>query len=245
MKKTLAIATAVVADAIRRKVVWVVVVFTALLAIAIPGLPSYGGLGIVGEVYKQVSIALMWVAALIVALALSATRVPVEVERRTVFNIVSRDVRRWQYVVGTWLGMFFVLGLVILAFCIGTIAVGWFSYSQPMFILLEAGFAVWLEIGVIMAFTVMLSTLFGPVTSVVGGLALAFIGHAVVSFLHVPETQRVPPWIPSLDVFNVINPVALGNGVSAVYLFAMVIAFVGWVSLFMLGGSLMFAGRDL
>ena len=244
MKKLLAISQAVVADAIRRKVVWVVVVFTALLAIAIPGLPSYG-VGIVDGVYKQVAIALMWVAALIVALSLSATRVPVEVERRTVFNIVARDVRRWQYVVGTWLGMFFVLGLVLVAFCGGTVAVGWFTYGHPMFVLFEAAFAVWLEIGIIMAFTVMLSTLFGPVTSVVGGLAFAFVGHAVVAFLHLPETQRAPAWFPSLDVFNVINPVALGNGIPLVYLLAMIIAFAGWVALFMIGGSLMFGGRDL
>jgi ABC-type transport system involved in multi-copper enzyme maturation permease subunit len=244
MRKVLAISQAVVADAVRRKVVWVVIVFTALLAIAIPGLPSYG-VGIIDGVYKQVSIALMWVAALVVALALSATRVPVEVERRTVFNVVARDVRRWQYVVGTWLGMFFVLGLVMLAFCVGTIGVGWIDYHHPMFILFEAGFAVWLEIGVIMAFTVMLSTQVGAVTSVVGGLALAFVGHAVVAFLHLPETQRAPLWFPSLDVFNVINPVALGNGVSLVYLTAMVIAFLGWVTVFMVGGSLMFAGRDL
>jgi hypothetical protein len=33
--------------------------------------------------------------------------------------------------------------------------------------------------------------------------------------------------------------------VSAVYLLAMVVAFCAWIGLFMLGGSLMFAGRDL
>jgi ABC-type transport system involved in multi-copper enzyme maturation permease subunit len=244
MRKLLAISQAVVADAIRRKVVWVVAVFTALLAMAIPSLPSYG-LGIIDGVYKQVSIALMWVAALVVALAISATRVPTEVERRTVFNVISRDVRRWQYVVGTWLGMFFVLGIVLFAFCTGTVGVGWFVYGKPMVILYEAAFAVWLEISIIMAFTVMLTTQFGSVTSVVGGLTLAFVGHGVVYFLHVPAEERIPAWFPSLDVFNVINPVALGNGVPAVYLFAMIVAFLAWTTLFLVGGSFMFAGRDL
>jgi ABC-type transport system involved in multi-copper enzyme maturation permease subunit len=244
VNKLLAISQAVVADAIRRKVVWVVVVFTALLAVAIPGLPSYG-VGIIDGVYRQVALALMWVAALTVALSLSATRVPVEVERRTVFNVIARDVGRWQYVVGTWLGMFAVLGLVLAAFAIGTIGVGWFVYGKPMLVLLEGVFAVWLEIGIIMAFTVMLSTQFGAVTSVVGGLTLAFVGHSVVMFLHLPETVRAPLWFPSLDIFNIINPVALGNGVSALYLLAMVIAFCAWTGAFMLGGSLMFAGRDL
>lgn len=244
MNKLLAIAQAVVADAVRRKVVWVVVVFAGLLAVAIPGLPSYG-VGVIDGVFKQVAIALMWVAAIVVALALSATRIPNEVERRTVFNIVARDVRRWQYVVGTWLGMFLVLGVVLLAFVCATIGIGWFTYGHPMFILLEAAFATWLEIGIIMAFTLMLSTLFGSVTSVVGGLTLAFVGHAAVSFLHLPETQRAPIWFPSLDTFNVINPVALGNGITLVYLIAMLVLFVGYVTLFMSVGSFMFAGRDL
>jgi ABC-type transport system involved in multi-copper enzyme maturation permease subunit len=244
VKKLLAISQAVIADAIRRKVVWVVVVFTALLAVAIPGLPSYG-VGIIDGVYKQVTIALMWVAALIVALSLSATRVPVEVERRTVFNVIARDVGRWQYVVGTWLGMFAVLGLVIAAFAASTIGVGWLTYGRLMLILLEGAFAVWLEMGIIMAFTVMLSTQFGPVTSVVGGLTLAFVGHSIVAFLHLSELERAPLWFPSLDIFNIINPVALGQGVSPVYFFAMALAFAAWTGLFMLGGSLMFAGRDL
>lgn len=244
MNKLIAISSAVVADAIRRKVVWAVVVFAGLLAIAIPALPSYG-VGIVAGVFAQVAIALMWVAALIVALALAATRMPVEIERRTVFNVITRPVRRWQYVLGTWLGMFAVLGVVLLAFASSTIVIGWIVYGHPMFLLYEAAFAVWLEIGIIMAFTVMLSTLFGPVTSVVGGLALAFVGHAVVGFLHLGELQRAPAWFPSLDVFNVINPVSLGNGVPPVYLMAMLIAFAAWVTLFMVGGSLMFSRRDL
>ena len=244
MSKLLAISQAVVADAIRRKVVWVVIVFAGLLAVAIPALPSYG-VGIIDGVFKQVAIALMWVAALIVALALSATRMPQEVERRTVFNVLARDVRRWHYVVGTWLGMFVVLGFVLLAFVSATILIGWFTYGHPMFLLLEAAFAAWLEIGIIMAFVVMLSTQFGPVTSVVGGLTVAFVGHAAVDFLHLSELERAPIWFPSLDTFNVINPVALGNGVSWVYIVAMLVLFVGYCGLFLTAGSFMFAGRDL
>lgn len=244
MSKLFAISQAVVADAIRRKVVWVVVVFSALLAVAIPALPSYG-VGIVDAVFRQVAIALMWVTALIVALALSATRLPQEIERRTVFNVVARDVRRWQYVVGTWLGMFGVLGLVLAAFAVATIGVGFFSYGHPMFILFEAAFAVWLEISIVMAFVVMLSTRFGPVTAVVGGLTLAFVGHSAVAFLHLSELERAPIWFPSLDTFNVINSVALGSGISPAYFVAMVVLFVGYCGLFLSAGSFMFAGRDL
>jgi len=47
-----------------------------------------------------------------------------------------------------------------------------------------------------------------------------------------------------LDTFNVINSVALGNGISMAYLIAM-IGVRGYVGLFMVIGSYMFAGRDL
>ncbi len=212
MVKVYAISKAVVADAIRRKVLWIVVVFSAILALAIPTLPSYG-VGVADAVFREVSIALMYSAALVMALALSVTRIPLEVERRTVFNVISRDVRRWQYVFATWLGMFAVLGVMLLVFTVVTIGIGALNYQVVMWRLFEASLAVWLEIGVVMAFAVMLSCSFGPVTSAIGALAFVFIGHAFVSLLGLPELTQAPWYIPNLEVFNVINPVAHGSGV--------------------------------
>ena len=244
MRKVLAIAAAVVADAARRKVVWVVVVFAGILAVAIPALPSYGE-GVASAVFREVSIALMYSASLVVALALSVLRIPSEVERRTVYNIVARDVRRWQYVVGTWAGMFVVLGLVIAAFTVATIGIGAFTYGEVMWRLIEASFAVWLEIGVIMALAVMLSCSFGAVTSSVGALTFAFVGHAIVSLMNLTEGARAPWYVPGLDVFNVINPVAHGTGYGPVYAVSMIVVFAAWVTLLLAGGSALFAGRDL
>jgi ABC-type transport system involved in multi-copper enzyme maturation permease subunit len=244
VSKVLAIAAAVVADAVRRKVLWIVLVFSAVLAMAIPALPSYG-VGVADAVFREVSIALMFVAALVVALSMSVTRIPLEVERRTVFNVVARDVRRWQYVFATWLGMFAVLGVMVLAFALTSIGIGTALYHGGMWKLLEAALAVWFEIGVIMAFAVMMSCSFGPATAAVGALAFAFIGHAVVGLLNLPELERAPWYIPSLDVFNVINPVAHGSGYSLAYAGAMTLTFVAWVALLLLGGAGMFAGRDL
>jgi ABC-type transport system involved in multi-copper enzyme maturation permease subunit len=242
--KVLAICSAVVADAVRRKVVWVVLVFAAILAVAVPALPSYG-VGVVSAVYREVSIALMWTAALVVGLALATTRIPVEVERRTVFNVISRDVRRWQYVVGSWLGMVAVLGAVLAMFAIATIGIGAFEYGQVMWRLFEGAFGVWLEVGVIMAFAVALSCQFGAITSVVAALAFTFIGHSVSSLLNLPDGFKVPWYWPTLDMFNVIAPVAHGSGYNAVYAFSMVAAFLAWSAILLLLGSLLFGRRDL
>lgn len=246
MNRVLAIASAVLADAIRRKVVWVVGIFAALMALVIPSLPSYGA-GVVTAIFREVSIALMYTASLVVAVTLAATRIPAEVERRTVFNILARDVRRWQYVFGTWLGMFGVVGAVIAGFTVICCVVAFAVYRDPMFVLLQASVAVWFEMGVIVAFTVFMSTRMGTVTSVVGAGAFAFVGHSVSGLVLGPaEFVRVNPWwLPSLDTFDVINQVSHGGGYGLGYAASMTVVFCAWVALLMVLASAVFEGRDL
>ncbi len=246
MGKVLAISEAVVADAIRSKVVWVVVVFSALLALVIPSLPS-DGVGVAVGLFREVAVSLMFAAAYVVAVALAATRIPTEVERRTVFNVLVRDVRRWQYLVGTWFGMVVVLSLSLLGLTTVAIVVGGFTYKAVMWGLLGAAFAVLLEMGTISAFTLMMSTRFGTVTSIVGAIAFTFIGHSVgVLFLGSASASGSVPWyVPSLEIFNVIDAVSYGNGYGLTYALAMLAAFSAWSALLLWISSILFAGRDL
>lgn len=245
MSQVTIIAFAVVLDAIRRKVVWVVLLFAALMALVIPSLPSYG-VGVVDGVFREVAIALTYAASFVVAMSLSATRIPAEIERRTVFNVLARDVRRWHYIVGTWLGMLAVLGVVVLLFSTIVIVVGAFAYQSVMLRMLAAGLAVWLEMGVLMAFAIMLSARFGVVTTAVGTLVFAFVGHSIGTLFTGGDPHASVPWyVPSLDVFNVINPVAHGTGYGVTYAAAMIVVFLALSSLLLLAGSTLFARRDL
>lgn len=245
MSKVLAIANAVVRDALRRKVTWVVIVFGGLLAVAIPSLPSYG-VGVVGGVFREVALALTYVAALVVVLALSVTRIPSEVERRTVFNILSRDVSRWQYLLGTWMGIQAVMAGVIAAFYAVAVGVGWLTYGAPSLLLAEGSLAIWCEMAVISAFCLLLTARWGAVTASVAALAFVFIGHSVSGlFTGGSETALPPWWLPSLDVFNIINPVAYGNGVSLGYVASMLLAFVAASLLLLIAASAAFQTRDL
>jgi ABC-type transport system involved in multi-copper enzyme maturation permease subunit len=159
--------------------------------------------------------------------------------------VISRDVRRWQYVLGSWLGMFAVLGVVLALFTAATIGVGAFMYGEVMWRLFEGALGVWLEVSVIMAMAVALSCQFGAITSAVGALAFAFLGHAVVGLLNLRPGVR-PPWYwPTLDVFNIVNAVAHGTGYSLAYALAMVVACAAWCAILLLLGSLLFGRRDL
>ena len=244
IRRILALSGAVFADAIRRRVVVAVVFFAALLVLAIPSLPSYG-LGIIQGVYREVALALTFVGALVLTLALAANRVPAEIERRTIYNVAARPVGRWEYLVGTWLGVLLVMAAVIASFTVVEQALGLLRYGDPMWRLWEGALAIWMEMGVIAALCVAVSALTGPVVVVVAALTFLFIGHSRDAVLGEGASGLGTVLYPSLDTFNVINSVALGSGITLAYLIAMLVLFVAYVTLFMAIGSFMFAGRDL
>lgn len=243
IRRLSAIAGAVFADAVRRRVVLSVLFFAGVLVFAIPALPSYG-LGVIGAVYKEFGLALVFAASLVLTLALAANRIPGEVERRTLYNVVAKPVSRWEYLVGTWLGIVAVMGAVIAAFVLVLQGFGWLRYGIPMWQVWEGGVAIWCEMGVVAALAVAVSSLAGPVVVVVAALTFEFIGHSRDSLVG-QGTDLARALYPSLDAFNIVNPVAHGTGVGVAYLASMLAAFLGWAAALLLAGSLAFARRDL
>jgi len=243
IRRLSAIAGAVFLDAIKRRVVFAVLFFAAILAFSAPSLPSYGA-GVDVGVYREVALSLTFAASIILALALSANRIPSEVERRTVYNVTAKAVSRWEYVVGTWLGITAVMAAVIAAFTVVDQLVGLARYGDPMWRLWQGALAIWMETGVLTAFAVSVSAVTGAVVVTVATLTFAFIGHSRQPVL--TSYPAFPAWLyPSLDSFNVINPVAHGTGIGAVYVGLMALVFAGWVAALLALGSLGFARRDL
>ncbi len=238
-----AIAWSVVSDAARRKVLYAVLAAAAVMTFAIPSLPSYG-VGVVTSVYREVALALMYAATVVLALVLSANRVPGEVERRTVYNVLARKTARWEYLAGSWLGVWIILGILVLVFLVVDIMMGAIVYKQAMWLLAEGAFAIWLEGGVLAAAAVALSSRLGPVPVTIGGLAFLFVFHSAGSLVG-GTSASLARFTPTLDVFSVSDPVAHGVVVPAYDLGFMTVAFLGWVLMLMAIGVLAFNGRDL
>jgi ABC-type transport system involved in multi-copper enzyme maturation permease subunit len=244
MRRVFAIAGSVVADSARRKVMYAVLALAAVMMLAIPSLPSYG-VGVITGVFREVSLAVMYAMAVLVVLVLCANRIPGEVERRTVYNVLSKPVARWQYLLGTWLGIWAVMGMLLVAFLAVDLVLGAVVYHEFMWRLAEGAFGIWLESGVVAAAATALSTRFGPVTVALGSLVLLFVAHSKGGLFGENPQGMVASLYPSLDVFTVINPVAHGSGVGPAYMGLMVLAFVGWSAVLMGLGVLAFQGRDL
>ncbi|MBN2823558.1 MAG: hypothetical protein JXR33_10280 [Coriobacteriia bacterium] len=244
MSRMLSIARAVIADCVRRRVPYVVVLFAGILAAAIPSLPDYG-VGVEPEVFREVALALMYVAALVLSLALAANRLPSEFERRTAYSVLSKQVSRWEYLLGTWLGLSAVVAASVAAFTIVVQAVALISYGDFMWVLWVGTLSIALEMGVIVAVAVAVSTVSGPVVVVVASALILFVGHSRSTLVGGAGATDLSLFYPSLDSFNIMLPVAYGGGVSALMVLSMVMVFVGLSGIALLLGVVLLGKRDL
>jgi len=237
-----AIFSSVVADAIHRKLFYAVLLFAGAMAAAIPFLPSYGQ-GVVEAVFREVALALIYVFAMVVTIAYTSTRLPSEIERRTLYPLLARGIGRGEYLFGTWLGTTAVIGLTLLAIGVVTVAIGWINYDALMWKVFLGVFAIWLEASVIAAVGVVVATVAGPVVVTAVAITFLFAGH-VRSFLVDPGTVFYTLY-PSLDTFNVINPVAHGDGYSAGYALTMIAVWFAYSAIALLVATSLFGRKDL
>jgi len=149
---------------------------------------------------------------LLTVLLIGTSLVAKELERRTIFNLLSRPIRRSSYLVGKWLGLAAALWTVALllglALC-GTLALRGIHGRAP--VVLEATYFAGLELTVITAIAVLFSSLSTPVLSALYTLALYLVGQwsydlRALSAKFVPPlstiTRLAADLAPNLPLFN-------------------------------------------
>lgn len=121
---------------------------------------------------------------LIVAAFVAASLVRKEVEKRTVFIIFSKPVSRSEFIWGKFIGlastMFTVLaGMTVFLFCLA-----WVVSKSPSGSLLLAGVMIFLQLLVVMAMTMLFSTMTSAILASVWGICVYVSGqlsHNVLS----------------------------------------------------------------
>ncbi len=111
MRPILAIASTTVGEAIRRKVLLIILLIGVLFIVVAPGL---GILSARSEttVLKSFMLGVTQGVSAIIAVILTVYMIPNEIERRTIYTILSKPVQRWQFLVGKYLGA--VLSLLLM-----------------------------------------------------------------------------------------------------------------------------------
>jgi ABC-type transport system involved in multi-copper enzyme maturation permease subunit len=129
MRAIFAVAGTTVNEAIRRRVLLIILFIGALLLSIIPALSVLSARSEFTVTVSAMFAVLRGTAALI-AVILTIYMIPNEIERRTIYTILSKPCQRWQFLVGKYLGAVAALGLMILLMTVLMVGVFW-VFQRP------------------------------------------------------------------------------------------------------------------
>lgn len=179
-------------EAIRNRVLYLILLFAVLLigsSLFLSTLALDAGL----RVIKNLGLTSINVFGLLVAMFIGVNLIPQEVESKTIYTIISQGVRRWQFVLGKFLGLVLtvyanmflmaVLLLIILFSIMGGFAHPIMTLSDATFFWIPAAIFMQLfEMLIIVSVAILFSSFSTPILSAVMTLMVYVIGNMTNDF---------------------------------------------------------------
>ena len=210
-------------ESARNKMFYLLVFFGILFALS-SKLVSFLTLGDTMKVLKDTGLAAINFFCVLIAVFTGINLVYKEIERKTVFNILSKPVSRDDFIIGKFLG----LALTMLT-ALGSMAVIFFA-----FVALSGGgldlkialyfFMLFLELLVIIAISLLFSSFTTPILSFIFTVSLYLIGQVMWTYNEFKDLLAIPAWrtatqvlyylLPNLDKFNIKNEVVTGAAIA-------------------------------
>lgn len=176
-------------EAIRRKFFWIVFLF-ALVAIASANLFSGIAPGEEKKFVFDFGLGSITLFGMLITVFLGATMIPSEVERRTIFTILSKPVRRWQFLIGKFLGLTLIT-LVAVA-CMGILLIAIYSYVAASLDVnvVKAVVLAFFQLLIIGAIALAASTRGSLAFNIVFAVLIYFVGAQSSSLLALAEPEK-------------------------------------------------------
>ena len=174
--KVAAIALNTFMEAVRDRILYAILVFVLVL---LAGSTILVTISVGGEekIIKDLGLASISIFGTLIAIFLGIGLVSKEIEKRTVYTILSKPIDRYQFILGKYLGLVLTLLVNIGVMALGLIGLTylWEGMSSPR--LLLAVLFVFLELMVVTALALLFSTFSSPTLSAIFTLCLFVAWH--------------------------------------------------------------------
>jgi ABC-type transport system involved in multi-copper enzyme maturation permease subunit len=219
------------------------------------------------KIIKDLGLAAMSVFGLFISIFIGIGLVSKEVERRSIYALLSKPVSRAQFVTGKYAGLVLTLAVNVAVMAIALYAIlAYLVWTEPPTIragwdapgldpaLLKAVFLIFVELMVITAIALFFSTFSSPILAAVMTFGLYVAGHfnadlrnfeKVVSSKAAAQLARAAYHVvPDLSAFDVKTQVVHGLPVSAGYLGTTALYGLAYVTGLLLVSTFIFSRRD-
>ena len=223
--------------------------------------PALGQLSARSEtsVLKSFMLGMIQLTSAVIALVLTVYLIPNEIERRTIYTILSKPVRRWQFLLGKYVGAVLALALMMGLMTGIQLFVYYLKNSQADLDLAKAPLLFFVQMCLLAAVAMFFSTFVAPLVNffLSGGIYLvgSLLNPLVTTLSEGKDGGltkvgvKALSWlIPNFATFNVQNPIINPQQViqnERNYYISAAVYGVFYISLLLIGGILVFDRREV
>lgn len=243
-------------EAVRDRVLYNLVFF-ALLLVATAPLFSQISIGLERIVLINLGLSSISIFGVVITVFIGTGLVSKEIEKRTLYTVLARPVRRWEFILGKYLGL-----SVTLAVNTFFMAIGFFlallyvakGLKASDVNLIAAIYLIVLQFLILIAITLMFSSFSSPLFAAIFAFAIYAIGcfaDDLRGFAQIVEGVggKLAYWlsyvVPNFGSMNVISPVSHQKPVGAALLLTSTLYAIAYASAALSAAILIFERRDL
>ena len=162
-------------EAIRDRILYVLMIF-ALLLIVLSRLLSLLTVGDEEKIIKDVGLSAISIFGVLTAVFVGVSLVFKEIDRRTVYTLLANPVRRWHFVTGKFLGLLAVLTMNVTVMSVALFSLLLLRGESP-WALVPAVALILVELAVITSFALLFSTITNLILAALMTFAVFVMGH--------------------------------------------------------------------
>lgn len=222
--KIISIALNTFKESARNKIFYLLVAFGVFFILCSQFL-SMLSMGDTNRVLKDVGLAAIHFITVVITIFTGINLIYKEIDKRTVYNILSKPISRDGFIVGKFLGLALTLFTALSSLMIIFLLFYWVSTGESALSLLLYFFMLYLELLVLTALSLLFSAFTTPILSFIFTLSLFLIGHIMWTYNQFKYLLKIP-WqqvlvkflyylLPNLDKFNIKNVIVLDKPIPA------------------------------
>lgn len=245
-------------EAVRDRVLYNLIVF-ALLMMAAAVLVGQISVGIERHVVMNLGLTAISLFGVVIAIFIGIGLVSKEIDKRTLYTVLSRPVARWQFIVGKFFGLGYTLVVNAFFMTLGLFAAllyvspGHRLQGSDVWLLVAIYFIV-LEFLIVTAIALLFSSFSSPLLSAVFTFGLFLIGTfsedlrgfaAITKGASYWITTAIAYIVPNFASLNVISSVAHGTPVAPALILSNTLYAMLYIGVVLSGAVLIFEHRNL
>lgn len=158
------------------------------------------------KVALDIGLGLLSISCLIISLSVGVGLISDEIESRTLYVILARAVRRYEFILGKVLGLSLVLLINLLILCGATLLTYMFLGGKMNGLIIWCMGFICLESWLLLFVTVLFSLITNKVFTVILSIIIWSLGYIASSTLETPFVETIPYLKEILEVYTFIFP---------------------------------------